>query len=100
MARGEPQIKFRFPVEMHEAIAEAANANAHSMNAEIVSRIRRSLVADADRTETLRDKFAMAALAGILASEANDTQPFYHPHTAADRAYWMADAMLAAREPA
>ncbi len=45
---------------------------------------------------TLRDRFAMAALTGMLASETEDST--YGERHAAERAYAMADAMLAARE--
>lgn len=48
---------------------------------------------------SLRDFFAAQALTGMLASEANDMQPQYEAGNAAQRAYWLADAMLKAREP-
>jgi hypothetical protein len=50
-------------------------------------------------TETLRDKFAMAALTGMLASEDQEFEMsrMYYPAQAAGRAYEMADAMLAER---
>jgi len=44
---------------------------------------------------TLRDWFAGQALAGMLASEGDEGG--YQPDVAADRAYRVADAMLAAR---
>jgi hypothetical protein len=52
---------------------------------------------------TLRDRFAMAALTGMLASDARgrsmDHQTFYSddPATAATHAYGLADAMLRQR---
>lgn len=48
---------------------------------------------------TLRDRFAMAALNGMLASEDQEFEisRMYRPACAASRAYEMADAMLAER---
>lgn len=47
-------------------------------------------------TETPRDKFAMAALTGMLANETS-TDGYYSSEGAAERAYKVADAMLAER---
>lgn len=44
-----------------------------------------------------RDKFAMAALSGIIASEQGESF-YYNIQRAAERAYELADAMLKARE--
>ena len=47
-------------------------------------------------TETLRDKFAMAALTGMPANETS-LDGYYSSEGAAERAYKLADAMLAER---
>ncbi|WP_370676810.1 Arc family DNA-binding protein [Pleomorphomonas sp. PLEO] len=39
MARDDPQLKIRLPIEMKEAIEEAATRNGRSINAEIISRL-------------------------------------------------------------
>jgi hypothetical protein len=100
MSRREPQVRitFRFPVEIHEAIAVAANANGHSTNAELVSRIRKSLEADiqAADSEMLRDRFAMAALSGYFA--APNTGHRGCGREEAEYIWSMADAMLATRK--
>lgn len=40
MARNEPQINLRIPVELKEAIAAAASARQRTLTAEIVNRLR------------------------------------------------------------
>lgn len=55
-----------------------------------------------DEGRELRDRFAMAALSGILASEAYsgpEGYTHYDPARAAERAYHIADAMMKARIP-
>ncbi len=106
MARGEPQIKIRIPDDMLQAIAAAANANVHSMNAEVVSRIRKSLADDQlphDTPMTLRDYAALVALPAVINTCSGDayriaTYPSPEAYFAA-KAYGLADAMLKAREP-
>jgi len=44
--------------------------------------------------KTLRDEFAMAAMNGIQSNSAVE----YNPKDMAERAYWIADEMLIARE--
>lgn len=39
MARDDPQLKIRLPLDMKEAIEEAATRNGRSINAEIISRL-------------------------------------------------------------
>jgi len=102
MARGEPQIKFRFPVDVHQSISSAAESNGRSMNAEIVSRIRKSLENDpVNRNEDLRDKFAMAAISGMLSHSFEDGSDWLHDDGAASASQWaykFADAMMTARK--
>ena len=50
-----------------------------------------------DRGLSLRDYFAGQAIAGMLASE-SEADRSYKPHQLADRAYDVADAMLAERQ--
>jgi hypothetical protein len=93
MARGDHQIKIRFPDALVADIRNSAKDNGRSMNAEVVARLTgRSF----DET-TLRDEFAGQALAGLLSSERATDEIQYAEDVAADRAYRMADAMLAAR---
>ena len=47
----------------------------------------------------LRDRFAMAALMGMMASR-NPHSPRFHPSNGADYVYAVADAMLKARDNA
>lgn len=55
---------------------------------------------DATTTETLRDRFAMAALTGILSGCSGADANFPPEGKAARWAYEYADAMLRHREPA
>jgi hypothetical protein len=87
--RGADQAMIRMPEGMRDEIAATAKANGRSMNSEIIARLSGDV-------ETLRDKLAGHALAGMMASEADGTQ--YDPAAAAERAYKIADAMLAARK--
>lgn len=85
----DPQFKLRLPNDLLQALAGSANANNRSTNAEIVSRLEAS-------GETLRDRFAMAALGiGIDWTEVHETGGYAE---AAQVAYEVADAMLAARK--
>lgn len=86
MARNDPQINIRLPYELLQRIAGEATANNRSTAAEIVSRLEAS-------GETLRDRFAGQALAGIIRAGVADN---FEPEAAA-RAYRYADAMLAER---
>lgn len=92
MARTDPQVNIRIPRELLMHLASEATANNRSTNAEIVSRLAAS-------GETLRDRFAMAALpwAVSVAMEFSTKDASPAP-TAAGLAYEMADAMLAERE--
>ena len=47
---------------------------------------------------SIRDYFAAAALTGMLASETTDSEGTYSDSGAAQRAYNLADALLAQRE--
>jgi hypothetical protein len=67
--------------------------------AEGLAALERVRAALARSEETLRDRFAMAALTGLLAGpeDGGGTLPHYQQHYART-AYGYADAMLAARE--
>ena len=88
----DPQFKLRLPRHLLMSIAEAANANNRSTNAEIVTRL------EADG-ETLRDRMAMAALP-IVAGHSWDHLGTTEAKLSAwaTTAYAVADAMLAARQ--
>lgn len=86
--RNQDQYMLRLPDGLRDEIKAAADANSRSMNSEIVARL-------SGDTETLRDKFAGRALAGLLAA---DSECGFKPEGAAESAYKMADAMLAARK--
>lgn len=82
------QFMVRLPEGMRDEIAAAAKSNGRSMNSEIIARL-------SGETETLRDRFAGQALAGLCANPGfndNDNEEF------AAIAYETADAMLAARK--
>jgi hypothetical protein len=93
--RDSEKFMLQLPAGMHEEIANAAEANRRSMNAEIVSRLEDS------SAPTLRDYFAGKAMAGVHAEyllmvDGRDlTSDDYH-NLAAD-CYKQADAMLRAR---
>lgn len=90
------QYKVRFPDGMRDQIAAAAKANGRSMNAEIIARL-------AGEHETLRDKFAAAALPQLIAitervTTARNISFEQALHEQSRQAYAVADAMLAARK--
>ena len=88
------QFVIRLPDGMRDEIAAAAKSNGRSMNSEIVARL-------AGDAETLRDRFAGQALAGILAGGFAGTIPHDDVNGGGDAAffaYQYADAMLAARK--
>jgi hypothetical protein len=97
MARGDypsskqDQFVLRFPSGMRDEIRIAAEENGRSMNSEIVAR----LSGDSERS-MLRDKFAMAALAGYFA--APNTGHRGCGHEEAEYIWSMADSMLATRK--
>jgi len=84
------QYQLRLPDGLRDELKASAAANGRSMNAEIVARLT-------EGTETLRDKFAMAALTGMLASDGNDGT-FWKPSGLSVSAYEVADVMIAARK--
>lgn len=87
------RFQVRLPDGLRDEIRAAAKANGRSMNAEIVSRLQGG--------ETLRDKFAGQAMAGLLAHTFSDGSGFLHDlgaGAAAYQAYRIADAMLIARQ--
>jgi hypothetical protein len=105
MARGEHQIKIRFPDEMVTDIRASSLANGRSMNAEIVAQLRTG-ASKRSEDSNLRDTFAGQALAGFCANPAifagndqngwdlvNCTEP-----QLAQVAYRIAGEMIAARE--
>lgn len=96
-SRGSDQFPVRFPDGLREKIKREAEENGRSMNSEIIARL-------SGDGETLRDKFAMAALTGIVSGicssvnigdRAHDRVAFDH---AAKDAYSLADAMFKARK--
>lgn len=102
-SRGMDQFPIRFPEGMREEIKAAAAVNGRSMNSEILARLSQSGIGGG---ETLRDRFAMAALTGMLSDIENmvalggaaATRGVDKRQHVADVAYSFADAMLAARE--
>lgn len=50
-------------------------------------------------TDALRAYFAAAALQGLLGAHGARTHVFDNPHVLANRAFELADAMMAARSP-
>lgn len=102
MARGNfpssknDQFIVRLPDGLRDEIKAAAATNGRSMNAEFIARL-----AISPDVETLRDKFAGQALAGILAGGFAGTIPHDDVNGGGDAAffaYQYADAMLAARK--
>lgn len=94
--QNDPQLKLRLPQSLKTSIEVSAALNNRSMNAEIVSLLEAG-------GETLRDRFAMAALSGpiggILPSlyrERRDGDE-YNAQSLAAGAYDVADAMMAER---
>jgi plasmid stability protein len=79
----QDQFMVRLPDGLREDIKTAAKENGRSMNSEIVARLTGQGI-------SMRDKFAMAAMQGIVAQEMN-------PESCASEAYLVADAMLAYR---
>lgn len=93
MARTDPQVNIRIPRELLQSVAAEATRNNRSTTAEIISRLHAA-------NETLRDRFAMAALTGGLAEYANPASTGSDARSAswhAERAYEIADAMLEVR---
>jgi hypothetical protein len=89
MARGDDQFPIRLPDGLRDEIKAAAKANGRSMNSEFLARL------NGDQ-EVLRDKFAMAALAGYFA--APNTGHRGCGHEEAEYIWSMADSMLATRK--
>lgn len=78
-----------------EQLAESARLADRHREAQVLAQTAKAVtlrLANAEAKETLRDRLAMAALSGLL------TQPWDSPPEVAERAYLMADAMMAARE--
>lgn len=87
------RFQIRLPDGLRDEIRTSAAANGRSMNAEIVSRL-------SGNVESLRDRFAGHALAGILAGGFAGTIPHDDVnggYDAAFFAYQYADAMVAVR---
>lgn len=94
MSREDLHFRLRIPEHLKAMIKDAAYSNGRSMTAEIVARL-------SGISEDLRDRFAMAAMTGILAHPFTDGSDFLHdkgPIAVAGWSYLMADAMLAARK--
>lgn len=89
MSRTDPQINIRLPADLLQRVAAAATENNRSTTAEIAARLDAS-------GETLRDRFAMAALTAYLSRPDADDRPYAE---IADWCFDMADAMLAMRGP-
>lgn len=87
MSREDLHFRLRLPADLKAEIEAAAEANAKSMTAEIVARLR-------DREASLRDRFAGQALAGIAETYLGAA---VDPAGYARAAYAYADAMLAER---
>lgn len=95
----QDQDKFflRLPDGMRDEIKAAAAANGRSMNAEIVASLSAS-------GETLRDKFAMAALPAVITATSAGQHLRILPdgkgirQAMAEDAYYLADAMMEARK--
>ncbi|SMC41538.1 Arc-like DNA binding domain-containing protein [Fulvimarina manganoxydans] len=54
--QGDPQIKFRFPTWMHEAVKARADANGRSMNAEVSAIVAAALNGEDDRLARIEAK--------------------------------------------
>lgn len=80
----------RMQPHLKASVEAAAAANHRSMNAEIIARIEA-------RDETLRDRFAMAALTGITPGTPALAERSVYALTAT-LAYELADAMMAERQ--
>lgn len=96
VAQDQDKYIVRLPDGMRDEIKAAAATANRSMNAEIVARLSQSGIGGG---KTLRDEFAIAALAGHLAS-LNPTAE-HDPDSAAAFArssYQIADAMLSERQ--
>ncbi|MGN6537670.1 MAG: Arc family DNA-binding protein [Mesorhizobium sp.] len=92
MAREDQHFRLRIPDALKTEVEAAAERNRRSMTAEIVAR----LAASFGTAETLRDRFAIAALTGLCGND--DALHRYIPEKIAEWAYQYADAMLAQRE--
>lgn len=79
------------PDGMREEIAASAMANGRTMNAEIILRL-------SGDGETMRDRFAGHALAGVMRDSAIWDSSKAERFDVAVRMYAWADAMLAARK--
>lgn len=88
VSRGSEQVMVRMPDGMRDLLKKAADDSGRSLNSEIVNRL-------SEANKTLRDEFAMAALAGLMAHE---TIEYLSPNDIAERAYEKADAMIRIRE--
>jgi plasmid stability protein len=86
------KVIVRLPDGMRDRLKKEAAKNNRSMTAEIVAR----LAASFGTAETLRDRFAIAALTGLCGND--DALHRYIPEKIAEWAYQYADAMLAQRE--
>lgn len=78
-----------------ENLASQASLAGRQREAEVLTQtanVVTARLAVAEAKETLRDRLAMAALSGLM------SQPWDSPPEVAERAYLMADAMMAARE--
>lgn len=85
----DPQFKLRLPASVKAEVEASAAANNRTINAEIVHRLEAG-------DETLRDRFAMAALDRMI-SLCEDQNGGWDPVAVAAGCYAMADAMMAER---
>lgn len=97
-SRGDDQYVVRFPDGMRDRLKADAYANNRSMNSEIIARLSQSFDGNGGPAKTLRDEFAMAALAGLMSATNQDGQWTAYVSAAAEWAYEAADAMLSARK--
>ena len=90
MARQDDHVRhtIRIPREIYERICALPGEG--SINAKIINTL------DGNSGETLRDRFAMAALTAYLSRPDADDRPYAE---IADWCFDMADAMLAMRAP-
>ncbi|MDX0424485.1 Arc family DNA-binding protein [Sinorhizobium meliloti] len=90
--RNQDQYMLRLPDGLRDEIKAAAEANNRSMNSEIIARLSVG-------TETLRDRFAGQALAGLMAMPDGPNGNFHNNcQDIGGYAYAIADKLIAARK--
>lgn len=99
----QDKVIIRMPDGMRDEIQAEAKKNKRSANAEIVARLSQTGIGGG---ETLRDRFAMAALTGYLAdptmraSGMSDRRVEQFFEELAENSYEIADAFMAERQKA